>query len=76
MRETIVKCDICGKQVVTRELTIPIKFFTEQDEGRSCEPYISMTKVDICNDCLMKATNIHATGAQGYNEYHFKKIEE
>lgn len=69
MKETIVKCDICGNQKGVKELTLPIKFLTEQNEGKYCEPYISMTKIDICNECLMKSTNINAFGCMGYNTY-------
>ena len=73
MKETIIKCDICKKQVETQELRIPVRFLTEQNEGKPCKPYISMTKMDICDDCLLKCTNIEACGAMGYNTYILKE---
>lgn len=72
MKKTIeiLICDICKKEVEKiKSLTIPVIFHTDQTEGRECKPYISMEKLDICEECATKITNVHGWGAQGYNEY-------
>lgn len=72
MKKTIevVTCDICGKEENCTNISYPVMFYTEQTEGRSCSPYISNQKIDICEDCLGKTVRVHATGAQGHNTYY------
>ena len=73
-------CDLCDTEVTSEDdlkgVHIPIKFHTEQNEGRPCEPYFVNQKMDLCITCLEKITVIHAKGAQGYNEYWVKKESE
>ena len=72
MRKTIEKiyCDICGAECdKVKEINYPVIFHTEQTEGRSCAPYISNTKIDVCTECCKKILKLSATGAQGYNHY-------
>lgn len=72
MKETIEKyfCDICGKEAKDiKPLDYPVIFQTEQTEGRSVEPYIYNTNIDVCPNCCKKILKISATGAQGYNSY-------
>lgn len=69
---TIYTCDICKSEIPKDTLTVvtyPVRFITEQTEGRPCEPYISPTKLDLCPHCLRKVIKIEACGAQGYNTY-------
>ena len=66
---TIFTCDLCGKEIKTKEVTLPVRFTTEQTEGRPTKPYITIDKMDLCDDCLSKVTVITAHGAQGHNEY-------
>lgn len=55
-------------------------FVTEQTEGHITDPYFaSDQKIDLCVKCWEKALNgnyIFAAGAQGYNEYYFKRSAE
>lgn len=72
MKRTIEKfyCDICGAECQSvKEINYPVIFHTEQTEGRGCNPYISNTKIDVCNICCKKILKLSATGAQGYNDY-------
>lgn len=72
---TITKCDICHTDTNVKPINnIPVTFYTEQTEGRSVEPYLSMVKMDICLRCLdmiIKNQPLTGTGAQGNNEYNF-----
>jgi len=74
-KQTIVieKCDICGKEVSTKSCIVPVRWFTEQTEGRMVKPYIKSETLDICNECFEKLIVVSATGAQGYNTF---KIRE
>ena len=76
-RIEIITCDVCGRTIETKaqRLSVPVIFHTEQNEGRWSEPYISMEELDLCENCVMKVTNIHATGAQGDNQYKFQLPE-
>ena len=74
---TVCTCDLCKKTVVRKSeihsVRIPVKFLTEQTEGRSVEPYIVLENLDLCFKCLEKATTLSAIGAQGYNTYKFEQ---
>lgn len=78
MIEVIIKCDICKKATedIKRDVLLPVKFLTNQTDGKWCEPYISMQEIDICKSCLLKSTNIEATGAMGCNTYMLKDNKE
>ncbi len=55
--------------------TISTIFHTEQCEGRTCKPYISNEKLDICDECykvVLGGNFIHGWGAMGYNTYELK----
>lgn len=74
-KETFV-CDIknCKNTLDKEDLdkSIQVIFTTEQTEGRSCKPYLSIEKLDICKSCLDKVLQgnyIFAYGAMGYNDY-------
>lgn len=80
----ICSCDVCKKTLATtpihhedipnREL-ITVRFDTEQDEGRSCKPYLQEVKIHICRGCKERIAKsgryLGASGAQGYNNYYF-----
>lgn len=80
MKKIETLCDICGEDVgCNKENTIQVIFTTDQTEGRSCKPYLSIEKMDICNVCLDRRTrgeSIYGYGAQGYNKYYFKGGEK
>lgn len=71
----ICTCDLCGKSVDNETqlkcLSIPVRFTTEQTEGRTVEPYYVNEKMDLCESCLRKVTVVTASGAMGYNRYSF-----
>lgn len=81
MKTTIIEysCDVCCKKAETKKESIQVVFTTEQTEGRQCEPYLSIQKIDICQDCkdrILKGDMLFGAGAQGYNRYvfnHFMK---
>lgn len=74
---TICRCDLCKKNVTNEKqlktLKVPVKFLTEQTEGRSCKPYFTFPQMDLCVECLEKITMVLGQGAQGYNEYRIRK---
>ena len=50
---------------------------TEQNEGRSCYPYLTKDNIVLCDKCkeimLMDGKFIYAEGAMGSNKYFFKE---
>ena len=79
--ETTYYCDLCNGEIAdysegNNRFTLPVRFMTEQTEGRPTEPYYQRgVTLDLCNDCATKAIRINAWGAMGYNEYRFSKKE-
>lgn len=80
IKEVVTKictCDLCEKQVNDEKdlqnLSVPVKFLTEQTEGRACEPYFFSGKFELCKTCVEKVTVVLGQGAQGYNHYWIKK---
>lgn len=54
-------CDFCGKENPEYQtLRIPIKTDCEWTEGRVTKPRIELEAHDICEECLLQATNIYA----------------
>lgn len=72
-------CDInnCQKEASKKNKKMNVIFHTEQTEGRSVKPYLSLKDIDLCDthysQVIQEDRNIHATGAQGHNRYYFKK---
>lgn len=65
-------CDMCG--VETEEganfhARLPVRFVSEQNEGRPCAPYFEMIELDLCPGCLDRCVSIEASGACGVNDY-------
>lgn len=59
-----------------KSVDLQVIFETNQTDGRSCKPYLSNEKVDLCTNCRQKILDnnyLHAYGAQGHNTYYFKK---
>jgi len=76
MKKEIYSCDVCKKETEVKKERIQVIFTTEQDEGRSTEPYLSDQNIDICKDCkktVLEGKYIYASGAMGFNEYWFKR---
>ena len=75
MRKTTIHCDVCkGDEAL--EKRIQIIFETEQTEGRNCSPYLCIQDIDICRKCMalvLEGNYIFASGAQGNNDYYFRK---
>lgn len=70
----LVNCDICGNGCGEMTQKTQVIFTTEQTEGRSCNPYLQLVDIDLCDECkehLLKGNYIFAEGAQGYNKYYF-----
>ena len=75
MKKTQTFCDICKNEKKILEKKIQVIFTTEQTEGRSCSPYLSMEKIDICQKCLdsvLRGNYLIGSGCQGYNNFNFK----
>lgn len=72
-----VYCDICHERANNHK-KIQVIFTSEQTEGHGCTPYIDefLWPLDLCDKCLSKILDgnyVFASGAQGYNNYYFKK---
>lgn len=67
------QCDLCGTEYDDADsLTktrIPVKWLTEQNEGRTVKPYFRVQEIDLCDSCIEKVAVIEATGCMGYNQY-------
>ena len=64
------KCDVCGKEVErARSVTLPVRWMTEQNEGRPCKPYIASRRFDLCEECLHSVLAIEAIGCMGNNTF-------
>ena len=76
-KETIeYLCDTCGKPAVNKDGKIQVIFLTDQTEGRSTTRYLSLEKIDLCEECMQKVLTgnyIFGSGAQGNNKYWFKE---
>lgn len=70
-------CDICNQKTNNEEQKTPVIFLTEQNEGRSCYPYLVQDNIVLCDKCMDKMLNqgifIFAEGAMGSNKYFFKE---
>ena len=67
-------CDICGKSINPNDCSIivPVIFHTDQEDGSGREPYITYKDLDLCDDCMMKVTNVHGWGSKGYDIYELR----
>lgn len=75
MEKIITICDICKDETDTINSPIQVIFTTEKTEGRACDPYFEIIKIDICNKCSIQRINgetVLASGAMGHNSYRFK----
>ena len=54
---------------IRRVSGFPVLFTTEQNEGRSCKPYITFENMDVCNKCLFALVRVKGWGAQGFKNY-------
>ena len=76
---TITKCDICGSdKSVIPDVTLPMYRTFDETDGRSFyeKPQIVFMKLDICEDCLRKSTNVHDRRIQGYGKINIEKNSE
>ena len=60
---TIYKCDLCKKVVennshLNQTNKFPVITNCEWEGGKQVKPHIVFISVDICNECLLKATNL------------------
>lgn len=65
-------CDMCGVETdegANFHARLPVRFVSEQNEGRPCAPYFEITELDLCPDCLDRCVAIEASGACGVNDY-------
>lgn len=68
-----VFCDFCGKELKEiNPILLPVITDCEWTEGRWETPHVTFHKYDICEGCLMKATNIFAD-FQGNNPRFIQK---
>lgn len=74
---TITKhtCDLCEGPATKLQQRVPVVFLTEQTEGRSCSPYLTIETLDLCEKCFQQIVGrcpLTAHGAQGHNTYEWR----
>jgi len=79
MQKVIISCDIKEQEHSgeAKQHTLTVIFLTDQEEGRSCKPYISRNTIDMCESCFNKMIQerrlVTVIGAMGYNDYYLNK---
>lgn len=69
MTKTFTTCDVCGSAENVINTILPMIRTTDCTEGRALhEPRVDFTKIDICKDYLLKATNINDHRVMGYGD--------
>lgn len=69
-------CDKCGMPATLLKVNVPMRFTTEQTEGRPTKPYLEINKMDLCQPCMDRIIDgqpLSASGAQGHNQYIFRR---
>ena len=59
---TTFYCDLCKRETPENRLynvDLPVWSDVEDNEGRSCRPYIFSECIDLCPDCLRSVTVVH-----------------
>lgn len=52
------KCDVCGREIErAHSITLPVRWTTEQNEGRPCTPYVKEETIDLCDECFERAVD-------------------
>lgn len=82
MKKQTCYCDLCEAEVTNQPdnqgKKMTVIFETEQNEGRTSEPYLVDKWVDICKDCLAKVLQgnpVYCSGAMGHDNFYFKVKE-
>jgi len=65
-----VKCDICGSTEKVERRKLPMYRMFDGNDGltRFDHPHIKFQEIDICEECLRKATNIFDQKVMGYGD--------
>ena len=75
---TIKKCDLCGSEKNVQEWTLPLYKLHDSTDGltKYDSPHVFFKKLDICQDCLQKSTNIYDDTVMGYSNIFIKTNPE
>lgn len=75
-RKSIICCDICRSEDAKFIGDTSVVFTTNQDDGKSTNPYIELVELDMCSECEKYMIDHRemplASGAMGYNTFEFK----
>lgn len=71
---TIKKCDLCGSEKNVQEWTLPVYKLHDSTDGltKYDSPHVFFKKLDICQECLSKSTNICDDTVMGYGNVFIK----
>ena len=74
----VIKCDICGSEKRVETFKLPIYRTFDSTDGLTSfeQPHVSFAELDICEECLRKATNIHDRRVMGYGDISIDKNPE
>lgn len=75
MKQTIIKCDICGSEKKVISARMPMYRMFDSTDGRTFydTPNIVFETIDICEECLRKSTNIFDQRVMGYGDIRMLK---
>ena len=72
----VIKCDICGAENAKNVKVLTYRTFSSRDgkifRGR---PTFQQEELDLCDDCVARATNVHAVGVM-CNKYIIEPIKK
>lgn len=74
----VYHCDVCKALNPRLAQQIQVIFTTDQTEGRSVVPYLSLQTIDICEDCMsyvLSGRYLFAHGAMGFNTYRKRELQ-
>ena len=81
MKTETYTCDICGNGSTKdrEEKQLQVIFLTNQTDGAYSTPHLSSERVNYCKECedrILNGEYVYGKGAQGYNTFHFKRINQ
>ncbi len=75
----IVKCDICGSEErIYKQVSVPVYRMHDGNDGKSFyeRPQVMFKKMDICEECMRKSTNIYDDTVMGYGQVYIQMNPE
>ena len=74
----ILKCDICGSDKGVNTYRLPVYRLHDGCDGLTAyeRPMVSLKEIDICQECLMRCTNIYDDTVMGFGRISIRQNPE